>query len=151
MCVEHFQRFNVRSDHGDDTALLLAFQLCRTEHAERTENLIAQHRQQFKCDIMVGILFQIPQSATDDTAANGKPYYPAPREGNFGAQAQNSERLCNARCARDRNAHCRDKPDRAIDDGKDHDIRQRTEQDDEARHDLCAASAKFCLHTLTSL
>ena len=127
MRVEHFERFDVGSDHGDNTALLLTFELCRTEHAERAENFIAQHRQQFECDVVVAVLFQIPKSAANDAAADGKPDDPAPREGNFGAQAEDAQSLCHTRCAEYRHAHRRDKPDRAVYYGEDHNIRERTE------------------------
>ena len=56
MRVEHFQRFDIRSGHGDDAALLLAFELCGAKHAERPENFVAQHRQQFEGDIVVAVL-----------------------------------------------------------------------------------------------
>ena len=85
MRIEHFKRFDIRSDHGDDAALLLAFELGGTQYAERAENFVAQNRQQFERDIVVGVLFQIPQAAAHDAAAYGNADDPSPRERNFRA------------------------------------------------------------------
>ena len=71
MRVEHFQRFDIRCDHGDDAALLLTFEFGGAEHAERTENLVAQNRQQFEGNIVVAVLFEVTQTAAHDAAADG--------------------------------------------------------------------------------
>ena len=101
---------------------LLAFELGGAKDAERAEDLVAENRQQFERDIVIGILFQIPQTTAHDAAADGNADDSAPCERNFRTQAEDSQSLCYARCARDRNAHRRDKPDRTVDDGEDHDI-----------------------------
>ena len=85
MRVEHFQRFDIRSDHGDDAALLLAFELGGAEHAERAEDLVTQHRQQFEGDIVIAILFEITQTAAHYAAAYGNADNSAPSERNFRA------------------------------------------------------------------
>ena len=74
---------DVGRDHGDDAALLLAFELGGAQYAERAENFIAQHRQQFESNIVVAVLFQIPQTAAHDAAAHGNADDRAPRERNF--------------------------------------------------------------------
>ena len=89
------------------------------------EDFIAENRQQFEGNIVIAVLFKVTQTAAHNAAAYGNADDRAPCERNFSAQAENAQSLCNARCPRDRNAHCRDKPYQTVDDGEDHDIGER--------------------------
>ena len=72
MGVEYLQRFNVGGNHGDDRALLLALQLCGAKRAQCAENLIAQHRQQPECNVVVAVLLKKTQNTAQNAAADGK-------------------------------------------------------------------------------
>ena len=44
MGIENFQQFNIRSDDGDQVALILTLQFCRAQTAQSTEHLVPDQR-----------------------------------------------------------------------------------------------------------
>ena len=61
--IEYFQKFNVRGDDGNQIALVLAFQLCRAQPAQRTEHPVPNQRQQLKGNEMVAGLLGISEKS----------------------------------------------------------------------------------------
>ena len=138
VCIEHLQRFNVRGDHRNNGALLPGFQLGRAETAQRREDLVAQHRQQTEGNVVVAVLLGKPEQAAQHAATDGQRDERAVGKGDFLA-----ERLGDGRSARERHAHGAQKARRAVNYGEQHNVHERTEQNDELRHDLRTAAARF--------
>ena len=136
--IEHLQRFNVRGDHGDDGALLLAFQLGRAECAQRAENLVPQHRQQPKRNVVVAVLLKKAQDTAQNAAADGKG-----DDGTVGQGDTFAQRFGNAHRAEQRYAHGTEKAERAVDDCQDHNVGKAAQKQKQVRHDHGAASAQL--------
>ena len=59
MRIENFKRFDVRSYHRYDTALLLAFEFCGAKNAKRTEDFIPERRKQSERNVVIAVLLYI--------------------------------------------------------------------------------------------
>ena len=138
MRIEHFERLDVRGDHRYDRALLLALQLGRAKHAQRAEYLVAQHREQAKRDVVIAVLLGIAQRPSQHAEPDRKAHNPAVRQGDVFP-----ERLGDADRAHQRHAHCADKPETAVNNGDYHYISERSEQDNQSRHNLAAVHSRI--------
>ena len=140
MGIKHLQSLNVRGDHGNDTALLSGFQLCRTKNPKGAEDFVTQHGQQAECNIVVGILFEIAEQAAQYAAAYG--------EGNDHSVGQSNrftKGFGNADCAEQGYAHGTEKARRAVNYGKNHNVDKAAEKKNQTCHNFCAASAETIL------
>ena len=140
MGIEHFQRLNVRGEHGNDAAFFLALQLCRAKPAQSSENLITENRQKLKGNIVVAVLFKVAQDAPQDTAADGKTDYSTVRQCDVFAQC-----FGNTQRAEHGHTHGGEEPQRTVDNSQNHHIGKTAEQQNQTCHNLCTAAAEIVL------
>ena len=82
MRIENFKRFDVRSYHCDDTALLFAFEFCGTKDAQCAEDFIAENRQKSERDIVIAVLLEISKQPAKHAATYRKTDNPPVRKRN---------------------------------------------------------------------
>ena len=61
MRVKYLEQLDIRRDDRDQVALIPALQLCRAQLSKCCKDLVANDRQQFKCNEMISVLLRIMQ------------------------------------------------------------------------------------------
>ena len=140
MGIKYLQRFNIRGNHGNNRAFLLALQFRRTQFTKRTEDFITKHRKETERYIVIAVLLKIAERTTENAAANRQADNQSIRQRNGFAKC-----FCNADCSKQSYTHSTEETYRAIDNGKYHYVRKTTQEKNELCHDNGTASAKFCI------
>ena len=152
MGIEHFQKFDVRSDHRDQIPLIPALQLRRAELPQSREHLVPDDGQQFKCDKVVAVLLSIVEDPPhhchhDQYKKQGAGPHPKkqPGAGRFytkthGFHSRVKERMHQSVPGKDRQEDSAQIPYSAKHDGKEHDRQKEPYQPDQLSHDPDAAA-----------
>ena len=144
--IEHFQLFDVGGDERDEVAAVTAFQLGRSQAAERPEHLVADEGQQFERDIVVGRLFGIPKHAAQEREHQNADEHGADR----GERAFQPCRRQQTEAAEDGDEGGTEITRHAHGDGRQHDGQHRLHQNDKPPDDLERTAFFGRIHALTS-
>ena len=139
--VENFQQFNVGGQHGNQVALVAAFQLCGGQLAQHAKDLVADEGQQLEGNKMVAALLGVVQHAAGYGQNRQQNTYGA--KGNRrGGQQRVQQRID----AQNRDKDSAKKARHTKQNGAYHDRGQRLDQPHKAAHDVEIAARAFVFH-----
>ena len=144
--VEHFQRFDVGGDQGDQVTPVAAFQLCGGQAAQCAEHLIPDERQQPEGDIVVGRLLRIAQHA----AQQGKHQNAPKGRAHGGQRALQPGSGQDGKAAENGDEGSAEMPRHAHDDGCRHDGQHGLYQYDQPSHNGKGAAMIALVHAQAS-
>ena len=151
MRVKDFEQFDVRRYYRNEIAFVSAFELCGAEFAEFCKDAVPDDRKQFECDKVIAVLFRI----VEDAAAHGE----CDQKVRQDPKRQQGRALpCDARdsgSGRHRYGYRAQVADAAEKDRKQHNGKERSYEDDEARHNRkngfsARAAVKISVHRFAS-